>query len=55
MTIEGGSQEQSKVESVFEEMPYKTATLDNGVTVAWYQKLEDVPTGLNTMDAFDVS
>ena len=28
---------------LFEESPYKSCTLESGVPVYWYQRLEDVP------------
>ena len=29
--------------ALFHDAPYKTCTLDSGVPVSWYQRLEDVP------------
>ena len=34
-----------KAKAPFEDAPYRTCTLDSGVPVSWYQRLEDVPTG----------
>lgn len=39
------TKEQTVSESVFEDSPYKSRVLDSGVSVSWYQRLEDVPTG----------
>jgi NADH dehydrogenase [ubiquinone] 1 alpha subcomplex assembly factor 7 len=46
-TLTGVNKEQtsSDKKAIFVESPYKTCTLDSGVSVSWYQRLEDVPTG----------
>ena len=37
------------MESMYGASPYKSVTLDSGVPIFWYQRLEDVPTGTYTI------
>lgn len=41
----------NKQKTLFEESPYKTCELECGVTVSWYQRLEDVPKGQLVIDS----
>jgi NADH dehydrogenase [ubiquinone] 1 alpha subcomplex assembly factor 7 len=42
-TLTGEEREVVETGLLFEESPYKTCTLESGVPVHWYQRLEDVP------------